>query len=195
MCFLFYRIVHPSVVLMRPLDVTSAAHSMFFSGKFTMPNITLQSKDKMRSISGNGNFINAPFNRFDLFYLFRWTAHVLKSNRFSFLTVATNTTKKDVELTQVQNKNCIGTVIILVISLFFIAYPGPRYPQVNQEICIIPAHGRIQLIATGYIWFKYSKKVFHVHGPLCLYFTNSHSKRAPLANPNGAKHSRCMFYI
>jgi hypothetical protein len=29
------------------------------------------------------------------------------------LTVATNTTKKDAELTQVQDKNCIGTVIIL----------------------------------------------------------------------------------
>ena len=41
-----------------------------------------------------------------------WTAHVLKSGRFSFLTVATNATK-NMELTQVQDKNCIGTLIIL----------------------------------------------------------------------------------
>jgi len=118
-------------------NVTSAAHSAFFTGKFKMPNITLQSKDKMLSISGTGDFINAPYN--------------------SILTVATNTTKKDMELTQVQDKNCIGTV--------------------NQEICIVPAQGRIQLIATGYIWFKYGKK------------------RAPLANPNGVKHSRYAVKI
>ena len=62
---LFYR--HLSVILMRPLDVTSAAHSLFFTGKFKMPNITLQSKDKMLSISGTGDFINAPYNRFGLF--------------------------------------------------------------------------------------------------------------------------------
>ena len=48
-----------------------------------------------------------------LAYLFStWTTRVLTSRRFSFLTVAANTTKKDVELTKVQDKNCIGTVII-----------------------------------------------------------------------------------
>jgi len=118
-------------------NVTSAAHSMFFSGKFKMPNITSQSKDRFRAIDGTGVFINAPYN--------------------SFMTVATNTTKKNKELTKVQDKNCIGTV--------------------NQEVCIVPAHGRIQLIATGYIWFKYSKK------------------RAPLANPEGVKHSRYAVKI
>jgi len=118
-------------------NVTSAAHSVFFAGNFKMPNITLQSKKKMHSIDGTGYFINAPHN--------------------SFLTVATNTTKKDAELTQVEDKNCIGTV--------------------NQETCIIPAQGRIQLIATGYIWFSYYKK------------------RAPLANPDGVKHSRYAVKI
>jgi len=102
-----------------------------------MPNITQQSKDKLRSISGNGVFINAPYN--------------------NFLTSATNSTKKDVEVTQVEDKRCIGTV--------------------NQEICIIPAHGRIQLVATGYIWFQYQ------------------TKRAPLANPKGGKHSRYAVKI
>jgi len=118
-------------------NVTSAAHSTFFTGKFKMPNITLESKDQMLSIDGIGEFINAPYN--------------------SFLTVATNTTKKDKELTQVQDKNCVGTV--------------------NQEVCIVPAHGRIQLIATGYIWFNYQKK------------------RAPMANPDGVKHSRYAVKI
>ena len=46
------------------------------------------------------------------YLLSTWTARVLKTRRFSFLTVATNTTKKDKELTKVQDKNCIGTVII-----------------------------------------------------------------------------------
>jgi len=118
-------------------NVTSAAHSVFFSGNFKMPNITLESDDKMLPIDGTGEFINAPYN--------------------SFLTVATNTTKNVAELTQVQDKNCIGTV--------------------NEEVCIVPAQGRIQLIATGYIWFKYDKK------------------RAPLANPNGGKHSRYAVKI
>jgi len=118
-------------------NVTSAAHSVFFTGNFKMPNITEQSNDKLRSISGQGNFINAPHN--------------------SFLTHATNTTKKDVEVTQIEDKTCIGTV--------------------NQETCIIPAHGRIQLIATGYIWFQYE------------------TKRAPLAHPKGGKHSRFAVKI
>jgi len=118
-------------------NVTSAAHSVFFTGNFKMPNITQQSKDKLRSISGHGDFINAPYN--------------------SFLTHATNTTNKDVEVTQIEDKTCIGTV--------------------NQETCIIPAHGRIQLIATGYIWFHY------------------HTKRAPLAHPKGGKHSRYAVKI
>jgi hypothetical protein len=118
-------------------NVTSAAHSLFFAGKFKMPNITQGSKDLLHPIIGHGEFINAPYN--------------------SFLTTATNTTTKDTEVTQVQDKSCIGTI--------------------NQEICTIPAQGRIQLIATGYIWFQYQ------------------TKRAPLANPNGGKHSRYAVKI
>ena len=56
--------IHLLVVLTTLLDVTSAAHSVFFTGKFKMPNITQQSTDKLRSITGYGEFINAPFNRF-----------------------------------------------------------------------------------------------------------------------------------
>ena len=74
-CFLSYLIVQVSVILMIPLDVTSAGHSLFFTGKFKMPNITLQSKEKMRSIDGTGNFINAPYNRFDL--CFRWGGRLM----------------------------------------------------------------------------------------------------------------------
>jgi hypothetical protein len=62
----FYLVVHLSVILMILLDVTSAAHSVFFAGNFKMPNITLQSKKKMHSIDGTGYFINAPHNRFGL---------------------------------------------------------------------------------------------------------------------------------
>jgi len=118
-------------------NVTSAAHSSFFSGVFQIPKVTLHSRDKMNSITATGEFINAPRN--------------------SFLTVATNVTKRDVELTRVQDKNCVGTV--------------------NQEVCTFPAQGRIQLIASGHIWFNY------IH------------KRAPLGNPNGVKHSRYTVKI
>jgi len=118
-------------------NVTSAAHSQFFTGKFKMPNITLQSKEKLRPIDATGVFINAPYN--------------------NFLTAAAKTTTKNKELTKIQDRNCIGTA--------------------NREVCIVPAQGRIQLIATGYIWFKYNKK------------------RAPLANPDGAKHSRYAVLI
>jgi len=118
-------------------NVTSAAHSLFFAAKFKMPNITQKSKDVLRPMIGHGEFINAPHN--------------------SFLTVTRNSTTKDTEVTQVDDKSCIGTV--------------------NQETCIIPAKGRIQFIATGYVWFQYQ------------------TKRAPLANPKGGKHSRYAVKI
>jgi len=118
-------------------NVTSAAHSMFFAGNFKFPNITTQTKENFHSIAGTGVFINAPYN--------------------SFLTLATNTTKKEVEPTKVEDKKCIGTV--------------------NEERCVVPSRGRIQLIASGYIWFNYYKK------------------RAPLANPDGVKHSRYAVKI
>ena len=62
-CFMSYLMVHLSIFLMIPLDVTSAAHSEFFSGTFMMPNITGQN---LLSIKGTGKFINAPGNRFGL---------------------------------------------------------------------------------------------------------------------------------
>ncbi|PPR00503.1 hypothetical protein CVT24_005526 [Panaeolus cyanescens] len=112
-----------------PIDTTSAGHALFFSGLFQMPNITSES---FMSITGKGDFINAPNN--------------------GFATVASNRTIKDTELTHVQDKRCIGTVM-------------------NRE-CILPANGRIRLLATGYIWFTYK------------------TKRAPLDDPTGAKHRR-----
>ncbi|KAJ3508593.1 hypothetical protein NLJ89_g5668 [Agrocybe chaxingu] len=52
----------------------------------------------------------------------------------------------------------------------------PSFKILNQH-CIIPARGRIQLVATGYIWFNYE------------------TRRAPLANPNGGKHKRYTVKI
>ena len=63
--FLFYLIVHLPVILMIPLDVTSAAHSIFFTGKVNMFSITTIER-KMYSIDGIGSFINAPYKRFGL---------------------------------------------------------------------------------------------------------------------------------
>jgi uncharacterized protein YjhX (UPF0386 family) len=118
-------------------NVTSAAHSFFFEGKFKMPNITQQSNDTLHSITGKGVFINAHYN--------------------DFLTFAANTTNKDTEVTKIRDKSCI--------------------PTVREETCIIEAEGRIQIIATGHIWIQYK------------------TKRAPLANPDGGKHSRYTFKI
>jgi len=75
----------------------------------------------------------------------------------SFLTYATNVTIKNTELTVVPDKRCIGTIL--------------------EQECLTPATGRIQLIATGYIWFNYK------------------TKRAPLANPKGGKHSKYVVKI
>jgi len=75
----------------------------------------------------------------------------------SFTTVATNVTFKDTELTPVPDKRCIGTIL--------------------EQECITPAEGRIQLVATGYVWFNYK------------------TKRAPLANPKGGKHSKYTVKI
>jgi hypothetical protein len=96
-------------------NVTTAAHALFFSGQFQMPNI---SSESLMTITTRGEFINAPDN--------------------GFSTVASNKTIKDVGLTQITDKTCIGTIL-------------------NRE-CIIPAAGRIRLTATGYIWFTYKTK-------------------------------------
>jgi len=75
----------------------------------------------------------------------------------SFVTTATNVTIRNAQVTPVPDKHCIGTIL-------------------NQQ-CITPAQGRIQLIASGYIWFNYK------------------TKRAPLAHPKGGKHSRYTVKI
>lgn len=101
---------HFLVILTIPLDVTSAAHSLFFAAKFKMPNITQKSKDVLRPMIGHGEFINAPHNRFGCFQ--DYGRSVFWSGPFSFLTVTRNSTTKDTEVTQVDDKSCIGTVII-----------------------------------------------------------------------------------
>ncbi|KAF8158472.1 hypothetical protein B0H34DRAFT_797857 [Crassisporium funariophilum] len=116
-------------------NVTEAAHAIFFSGNFQMPNIT--NMTTLDSIQTMGMFINAPLN--------------------SFVTTASNVTIKDTQVTPVPDKRCIGTI--------------------NEQTCIIPARGRIQLVATGYIWFTYK------------------TKRAPLATPNSGKHKRYTVRI
>jgi len=75
----------------------------------------------------------------------------------SFTTVASNVTFETTELTTIQDKRCIGTI--------------------QNRQCIVPSRGRIQLVASGYIWFNYK------------------TKRAPLANPKGGKHSRYTLKI
>ncbi|KAF9565749.1 hypothetical protein CPC08DRAFT_815241 [Agrocybe pediades] len=115
-------------------NVTTAAHALFFSGNFQLPNIT---QLHLGALQAPGKFINAPQN--------------------SFTTFATNVTYKNTELTPVPDKRCIGTIL--------------------EQECLTPATGRIQLIATGYIWFHYK------------------TKRAPLANPKGGKHSKYVVRI
>ncbi|KAH9480665.1 hypothetical protein JR316_0007265 [Psilocybe cubensis] len=99
-------------------NVTTAAHAEFFSGNFQLPNIT---KLHLDSLTAVGKFINAPDN--------------------SFVTVVSNVTYKNTELTPVPDKHCIGTIL--------------------EQECITPAKGRIQLVASGYIWFKYKTKARH----------------------------------
>jgi len=90
-------------------------------------------------------------------YGLKGTGQFINAPFNSFVTVATNKTIVTTNLTPVPDKHCIGTI--------------------RNEQCITPARGRIQLVATGYIWFKYK------------------TKRAPLANPTGGKHSRYVVKI
>lgn len=117
--------------------VTSAAHALFFQGKFRTPNMTTPPSGtymntQLHSLDVVGEFINAPFN--------------------SFSTVASNMTRTTESLTQVQDRSCIATI--------------------SQQRCVIPAGGRIQLVATGYVWFTFK------------------TKRAPRATPHGPQHRR-----
>ncbi|KIM36766.1 hypothetical protein M413DRAFT_31395 [Hebeloma cylindrosporum] len=135
-------------------NVTAAAHAEFFSGNFLMPNIT---KLELFSLKATGKFINAPHNRSVTNRHLKLLYDLIPSRRNSFTTVASNITLKPTELTSVQDKRCIGTV--------------------NNQQCIVPSRGRIQLVASGYIWFNYK------------------TKRAPLANPKGGKHSRYTIKV
>jgi len=85
------------------------------------------------------------------------TGSFINAPHNSFVTKATNRTEKRTSLTVVTDKRCIGTI--------------------NHAQCLISAKGRIQLLATGYIWFNYE------------------TKRAPLANPTGVKHHRYTVKI
>jgi len=80
------------------------------------------------------------------------SAEFVNAPNNGFTTVASNMTTKRTNLPSIEDQFCIGTIL-------------------SRE-CLIPAHGRIQLVATGYIWFTYS------------------TPRAPLAKPNGGKHRR-----
>jgi len=74
-----------------------------------------------------------------------------------FQTYATNITHKKTTVTAANGKTCLGTVL--------------------NEQCTTPAEGKIQLAATGYIWFKYK------------------TARAPIAKPKGGKHKRYTVKI
>lgn len=112
-------------------NVTTAAHAEFFQAMFQLPNIT---KLSLGAMTAFGAFINAPDN--------------------SFVTTATNVTIRNVDLTPVPDKHCIGTIL-------------------NQQ-CIIPAEGSIRLVASGYIWFQYKTK----RAPLAHPKATKHSRYA-----------------
>jgi hypothetical protein len=103
-------------------NVTTAAHAEFFRAVFQLPNITSVQLD---SVTTSGEFINAPSN--------------------SFITLYSNKTIKDTEITPVPDQTCIATIL-------------------NQQ-CITPAEGSIQLVASGYIWFTYKEKRAPVANP------------------------------
>ncbi|KAF9533179.1 hypothetical protein CPB83DRAFT_845991 [Crepidotus variabilis] len=81
----------------------------------------------------------------------------INAPRNGFETFATNITYKKSTVTAANGKICLGTVL--------------------NEQCTIPAKGKIQLAASGYVWFTYK------------------TKRAPVANPKGGKHKRFAVKI
>jgi len=118
-------------------QVTTAAHGLFFQGDFRMPNMTTPPSGtymntQLHHLDTQGEFINAPFN--------------------SFVTLATNMTRRTETLTQVQDRTCIATI--------------------SQQRCVVPGRGRIQLVATGYVWFKFP------------------TRRPTRASPHGPRHRR-----
>jgi len=75
----------------------------------------------------------------------------------SFTTVASNMTYMQTEVTSVNNQKCVATI--------------------QQQVCRIPSSGRIQLVATGYLWITFE------------------TARAPVGNPHGGKHRRYTVKI
>jgi len=74
-----------------------------------------------------------------------------------FETTASNMTTKKTQLPNISEQVCVGTI--------------------RSRECYIPAHGRIQFEATGYVWFTFD------------------AARAPVAKPKGAKHKRYTIKI
>lgn len=74
----------------------------------------------------------------------------------SFTTIASNMTTKRTNLPSIEDQFCIGTVCKYFIPLPLEFDFGNK---ILSRECLIPAHGRIQLVATGYIWFTYSTPV------------------------------------
>lgn len=92
--------------------VSSAAHAELFVGHFKVPEMGFMS---LRAINGRGEFVNAPDN--------------------SFITVASNMTSKQTQVSSVKDQHCVATI--------------------QQRVCTIPSSGRIQLAATGYLWVDF----------------------------------------
>ncbi|CAA7258819.1 unnamed protein product [Cyclocybe aegerita] len=124
-------------------------------GNWNITNVT--SAAHADFFSGNFQMPNITFKNDRELFSLKTVGKFINAPDNSFVTTATNVTIKKTDLTPVPDKKCIGTIL-------------------NQH-CIIPARGRIQLVATGYIWFNYE------------------TRRAPLANPNGGKHKRYTVKI
>jgi hypothetical protein len=75
----------------------------------------------------------------------------------SFTTVASNMTYRKTELTSLKDQVCSATI--------------------QQRECRVASAGRIQLVATGYLWITFE------------------TARTPIGNPNGGKHRRYAVKI
>ena len=100
------------------------------------------------------NMTTPPAGTYSKTHLYNLDAHgeFINAPFNSFGTLASNMTHETKKLTQIQDRTCIATV--------------------SQQSCSMPAGGRIQLVAEGYVWVTYKKK------------------RAARSNPWGAKHRR-----
>jgi len=94
----------------------------------------------------SGTYMNTKLNHLDT------VGEFINAPFNSFATLATNMTRRTETLTQVQDRTCI--------------------PTISQQHCAVPGRGRIQLVATGYVWFTFP------------------SPRPRRQNPHGPKHRR-----